>query len=231
MLLLPPPSQTDDFLTLLNTRNGHYAAACSMDFKDYPYYYDTFALRDDTGQKTTSYYWPWFSSPRARASAQRGEPVEVFSCWNGIVVFDSAPFYADPPLRFRGVDDSLADLHLEGSECCLVHADNPLSREGSTGGGVWLNPNVRVGYNVPAYRQVRAARFPGPVATVVGAWANRLSRLWIGMQFSLESRTVRARVEKWKAETPPGELSRTEPGEPCLINEMQIMWQNGWKHL
>lgn len=200
-----------------------------MDFKDYPYYYDTFALRDDTGQKTASYFWPWFSSPKARASAQRGAPVKVFSCWNGIVVFDSAPFYGDKPLQFRGVDDSLADMHLEGSECCLIHADNPFSSDPST--GVWLNPNVRVGYNVAAYEKIRSARFPGPLATVAGSWANRLSRLWVGTQYSLETRTVHSRVEKWKSETPPGQPSRSEPGEPCLINEQQILWQNGWKHL
>ncbi|KAK1764560.1 polysaccharide export protein [Phialemonium atrogriseum] len=220
---------TEDFLTLLNTRDGHYAAACSMDFKDYPYYYDTFALRDELGQKTASDYWPWFASATARASARKAEPVEVFSCWNGMVLFDSTPFYADPPLRFRGIDDSLADLHLEASECCLIHADNVLSRD--PGKGVWLNPNVRVGYTPAAYGRVKGGRFPGPSATVVGAWSNRWSRLRAGVQFSLETRAVRSRLKKWGSETPAGELTRAEPGEPCLINEMQIMWQNGWRHL
>lgn len=216
---------TDDYLALLHTRDGQYAAACSMDFKRYPSYYDTFALRDDQGMKTASYYWPWFISPAARASTLRAEPVRVESCWNGMVLFDSAPFYASPPLEFRGIDDSLADLHLEASECCLIHADNMLSRHPDM--GVWLNPNVRVGYNVPAYRAVKGGRFPGPVTAVLGTWANRWLRVKGRMQHHLEGATVQKRLAKWRADKP----GRIEPGEACLINEMQIMWQNGWKHL
>ncbi len=225
--------QTEDIVTLFNTRNGDYAAACSMDYNTPPLYYDTFALRDDQGLKTVSLHWPWFQSPRSRESARRGEPVRVASCWNGAVAFDAAPFYGSPPLRFRGIDDSLADLHLEASECCLIHADNYLAAEK----GVWLNPNVRVGYDLGAYRAVRApaaggpGRFPGPVWTVVGAWAHRLNGWLVGLQSSLEARTVRRRLEQWEAETPRGEFPRHEPGQACLINEMQIMWSNGWMHL
>jgi hypothetical protein len=54
-----------------------------------------------------------------------------------MVVFDAAPFYGGPgddghikaPLRFRGISDSLAKYHLEASECCLIHFDNPLTRK------------------------------------------------------------------------------------------------------
>ncbi|KAJ9137951.1 Polysaccharide export protein [Pleurostoma richardsiae] len=223
---------TEDFLTLLHTRNGSYAAACSMDFKVYPIYYDTFALRDDLGGKAVSLYWPWFLSPTARRSALDLEPIAVKSCWNGMVLFDSAPFYANPPLRFRGIDDSLADLHLEGSECCLIHADNFLSTR--TDKGVWLNPNVRVGYDERAYRAVQGKegrRFPGIVASVTGAWANRCLRWRSSVQQSLEQIAIASRLKQWTAATPEGEPPRAEAGEMCLINEMQIMWQNGWKHL
>ncbi|KAK6193188.1 hypothetical protein LQW54_012713 [Pestalotiopsis sp. IQ-011] len=216
-----------DIQTLFDTRDGEYAAACSMDYKSPPVYYDTFALRDDMGLKTSSLYWPWFQSPKARASALLNEPIEVLSCWNGIVVFDAAPFHSNPPLRFRGIDDSLAEFHLEGSECCLIHADNFLSSEK----GVWLNPNVRVGYNVKSYNKIITDQFPTPFWTVVGGWANRIMSWRIGFQTSLESRVVHKRIEEWIAETPAGELPRYEPGEACLINEMQIMWSNGWKHL
>ncbi|KAK7753256.1 hypothetical protein SLS62_004775 [Diatrype stigma] len=223
---------TEDIITLFNTRNGDYAAACSMDYKSPPLYYDTFALRDDLGLKTASLHWPWFQSPRARESAWRGEPIRVSSCWNGIVAFDAAPFYGDNQtrLRFRGIDDSLADFHLEGSECCLIHADNYLAAEK----GIWLNPSVRVGYDVAAYRAVRrsaSGRFPGAFWAVVGAWVNRVNGWHISLQVSLEARTVQGRLERWVAETPRGEFPRYEPGQACLINEMQIMWSNGWKHL
>ncbi|KAI0409632.1 glycosyltransferase family 69 protein [Xylaria palmicola] len=218
---------TEDVVTLLNTRDDDYAAACSMDYKHTPLYYDTFALRDDMGLKTISQYWPWFQSPTSRTAAEMNAPIRVRSCWNGIAVFDSAPFYANPPLQFRGIDDSLADLHLEGSECCLIHADNYLTPEK----GVWLNPNVRVGYSVDAYRQVRTSHFPSPLWTVIGAWINRIRSGRIAIQSQLEARIVTRRLEQWMAKTPEGDLRRYEPGAACLINEMQIMWENGWKHL
>jgi hypothetical protein len=199
-----------------------------MDFKVYPLFYDTFALRDNHGDKVISQYWPWFLSPTARASARNNEPIKVESCWNGMVIFDATPFYADPPLQFREIDDSLADMHVEGSECCLIHKDNVLPADKER--GVWLNPNVRVGYNVPVYRQVQG-RFPGSWATIVGAWANRWLRWKAGIQFPLERWTVQRRLMEWRAATPDSELVRTEVGEACLINEMQIMWQNGWRHL
>lgn len=198
-----------------------------MDYKAPPLYYDTFALRDDLGLKTVSLHWPWFQSPTSRQSALKNEPIRVASCWNGIVVFDAAPYYAQPPLAFRGIDDALADFHLEASECCLVHSDNDLSRER----GVWLNPNVRVGYDPKAYRHIRRDRFPSPFWTLFGAWANRLESYQTHVQTRLEARTIRARLKQWVAETPAGELERFEPGEACLINEMQIMWSNGWIHL
>lgn len=202
-----------------------------MDFKAYPHYYDTFALRDDKGHKTASTYWPWFLSPAARAAAQRSEPMRVDSCWNGMVLFDAVPFYhPTDPLRFRAVPDSLADAHLEASECCLIHADNPDAPQK----GVWLNPNVRVAYSPSTYRAVQGQAggvFPGVYGTVAGAWANRWLR-WRGrIQQRLETATVVKRVRKWQEQTPHGEELRREPGLACLINEKQIMWMNGWRHL
>ncbi|KAI1818486.1 glycosyltransferase family 69 protein [Poronia punctata] len=218
---------TEDIVTLLNTHDNNYAAACAMDYKVAPRYYDTFALRDDLGLKTISQYWPWFQSPSSRATAEENAPVRVKSCWNGIVAFDSAPFYASPPLQFRGIEDSLADYHLEGSECCLIHADNYLSEEK----GVWLNPNVRVGYSVDAYHWIRRNHFPSAMWTVIGAWVNRIKANHVTIQTQLEERLVAKRLAQWRSATPKGESERYEPGAACLINEMQIMWANGWKHL
>ncbi|KAJ2906094.1 putative polysaccharide export protein [Zalerion maritima] len=289
---------TRDIVTLLETRGGKYAAACSMDFKTPPFYYDTFALRDDEGNKAAGDRWPWFSSHEARWRAKRLKPTRVKSCWNGVVGFDAWPFYSVEPgklptweegageeefehwaraknkrmakdeaggnttdpereteihrydsfgehettiakrnqaattpgtthLEFRGVPDSLADLHLEGSECCLIHADNPLSDHPDY--GVWLNPNVRVGYTVPAYEAVKGGTFPRKgMDAVWGVWSNRLWRMRGTVQVSLERWTVASRLARWKKE---GLEGREERGDFCLINEMQIMWSNGWRHL
>lgn len=229
---LTTTSQVEDFLTLLQTHNGNYAAACSMDFKHSMGYYDTFALRDARGQKTASTFWPWFLSPSSKASARHSKPMRVESCWNGMVIFDAEPFYGRAPLRFRAIPDSLADQHLEGSECCLIHADNPLSAHEDK--GVWLNPNVRVGYSAAVYGQVQARQgdtFPAPFTTVVGAWALRWMRWRAPIQQYLERSLVVKRVKAWQEATPHGETLREEPGVSCLVNEKQIMWMNGWRHL
>lgn len=134
------------------------------------------------------------------------------------------PFISSTQLRFRGVSDSLALHHLEGSECCLIHADNPLSRTM----GVYLNPRVRVGYNLPAYQ---ATHPPGTWVSswgvFKGLWVNRLRRWTVWVRSSLESWTVRSRVGAWENEA----AGNREPGEFCLINEMQVLAENGWAHV
>lgn len=79
----------------MHTRDGDYAAACSMDFATSSRYHDSLALRDSQGQRTASSYFPWFHSPASLVAVRRGDPVPVASCWNGLVVFDAAPFYPD----------------------------------------------------------------------------------------------------------------------------------------
>ena len=144
----------DDVTNLLATNDDQYAAACSLDFsKQAPAFYDTFALRDSEGHEAIMPTWPYFRSSSSRNALRALRPVPVRSCWNGMVAMDSKPFYESwRPLRFRGISDSLAELHLEGSECCLIHQDNPLTAKH----GVWLNPNVRVGYNKEAYDKMKA---------------------------------------------------------------------------
>ena len=134
---------SDDIFNLLQTKNGHYAAACSLDFQSPPAFYDTFALRDDQGYLPMMLTWPYFRSAASSNAILRGSPAPVQSCWNGVVAMNAEPFYDKThPLRFRGVPNTLAHRHVEGSECCLIHADNRLSKDL----GVWINPKVRVGY-------------------------------------------------------------------------------------
>jgi hypothetical protein len=60
--------QVDDVIELLNTNDGVYAAACSLDYSRPPLYYDTFALRDSHGDEHVMHM----------------SPVPVKSCWNGM---------------------------------------------------------------------------------------------------------------------------------------------------
>lgn len=273
---------TEDVLTLLSTRDGDYAAACALDFSSNPEkYYDTFALRDITGQKTATLTYPYFSHSPSITLLNHLSPIPVKSCWNGMIAFSAYPFYPPPPssfrkveqahknpkqdnqpLKFRGIPDSLAKAHLEGSECCLIHADNPLSAEK----GVWVNPSVRVAYNSTTYAAVNyGAEVKADVGDQVdgvpggdgrpwpakgerwrGVWGNRVVR-WTGwLKAYSEGRVVKGRVDRWKLEGKRragrgkigvGSLKglqseeRNEDGIECLVNEMQVMFDNGWQHV
>lgn len=72
---------------LLATRNGDYAAVCSLDFAKPPAYYDTFALRDSAGYETVMPEFPYFRTGASRNAIVSGQPVPVRSCWNGIGEF------------------------------------------------------------------------------------------------------------------------------------------------
>ena len=146
----------------------------------------------------------------------------------------AAPFYNNKDqLRFRGVPDSLAVSHLEGSECCLIHADNPLSAEL----GVWMNPQVRVGYCHPDLQKhkveltweafTQACQAPYDAVHAPGSWVshfqiawglfeNRIRRL---LSFGVHNWKVRARLWAWMAESD----ENIETGEMCLVDEMHIL--------
>ncbi|KAB8231990.1 glycosyltransferase family 69 protein [Aspergillus alliaceus] len=212
----------NDITKLLSTRGGNYAATCSLDFSKPPNFYDTFALRDSDGHDMLMQSWPYFRSRASRHALKTSQPAPVTSCWNGIVAMDASPFYQNSPLKFRGISDSLAKSHLEGSECCLIHTDNPLSRDK----GVWLNPNVRVGYNIPAYLAVNPGDDVWLSAGSIfwGLWMNRMLR-WFSTPWFKEY-VVSSRVARWEGQ---GSGDR-EMGRVCLVNEMQVLTENGWAH-
>ncbi|KAF2746648.1 glycosyltransferase family 69 protein [Sporormia fimetaria CBS 119925] len=218
--------QAKDVISLLSTNNGRYAAACSLDFSKPPQYYDTFALRDDLGRKTASQVWPFFSPGKSRDALLAGVPVPVQSCWNGLVAMDAAPFQRVGPLEFRGTPDSLAQLHLEASECCLIHVDNPLT----TTKGVWINPNVRVGYSAEAYAAVNpTTKWPSMREAVLGLWKARLGAVAAAWRNYWEQWTVRSRIDHWKDWSIS--IVTEERGVNCIVNEMQVLAANGWKHI
>ncbi|KKA29412.1 hypothetical protein TD95_004069 [Thielaviopsis punctulata] len=215
----------EDALRLLDTNQGSFAAACSLDFDKPPVYYDTFALRDSDGAAHLMPTWPYFRSSVSREALLLNQAaVPVKSCWNGIVAMPAAPFVSGTPLRFRGISDSLAIHHLEGSECCLIHADNPLTKEL----GVYLNPQVRVAYNYPAYKATHphsGDSWLGWGQIAWGLWESRFRRL---TTFTItRDWVVSSRINKWQKEDP----ENSEPGTFCLINEMQVLIENGWAHV
>ena len=74
----------EDVRNLLSTRDGDYAAACSLDFSKPPNFYDTFALRDSEGHEALMQTWPFFRARNSRSAIKANRPVPVKSCWNGM---------------------------------------------------------------------------------------------------------------------------------------------------
>jgi hypothetical protein len=225
-----------DVLTLLGTRNGEYAAACALDFHYATEgYYDTFALRDGLGRESVQRTFPYFGKGETRSAMLRGMPSLVKSCWNGMVAMDAGPFYGgsagqETGLRYRGIDDSLAEKHVEGSECCLIWAD--MEANGDLEKGIWVNPAVRVGYVKKAYEDTHFGvnrDFISATVYVKGVWRNRSIR-WFGGGMK-QAQAVRTRVAQWKKEGRKQGKKRDEVGEMCLIDEMHVLIWNGWKHL
>jgi hypothetical protein len=214
-----------DVANLLGTRDGDFAAACSLDFSKPPSFYDTFAFRDAEGGNKLMKKWPFFRARASRQAIKASHAVPMKSCWNGIVAMDATPFYPDEngaALTFRGLPASLAKSHLEASECCLIHADNPLTESK----GVWLNPAVRVGYTGPAYEAVnpyKGALWMSSWGIVHGAWKNRLLR-WTTTQW-FRDRVVNKRLATWRRKAPETSI---EPGAFCVIDDMQVLTEKGW---
>jgi hypothetical protein len=156
-----------------------------------------------------------------------GDAVPVRSCWNGIVAMRADPFVsAFTRLRFRAAPDSLARHHVEGSECCLIHADNPLS----TSLGVFLNPRVRVAYDRPTYEALHpggGAAWVSPWGLFWGTWLNRVLGWASPLQGYVAQKWVKATVGRWEAQ----DTLNYEPGGFCLVDEMQVLVFNGWQHV
>lgn len=211
-----------DILMLLDTNNGHYAASCALDFKEPSKVYDTFALRDIEGHKMLTQTWPYFKSSKSRNSLLIKEAVPVTSCWNGATVMAIGPFISSPKLRFRAIDNSLANLHLEASECCLIHADNPLTASS----GVYINPNVRVAYSGDVYDKIHTEiTILSQLQKIIYMWDNRLSRITSLINF-VEYRT-RSKIDIWNLSN----SSNKKESKLCIIDETQILVGNGWAHI
>ena len=141
------------------------------------------------------------------------------------VAFDAEPFQRPQnPLQFRSIPDSLAQYHVEASECCTIHYDNPLSQHL----GVWMNPSVRVGYSPAAYRAVsdtyrdgKKVEWPTDSELRWGYW--RLKWLWWMRDPGSPLKTW-YRIRQWRRRFP----NVSEPGLACASDLAMVLTSNGW---
>ena len=81
--------EPESVIELLETRDGKYDFACGLDFGHFGAY-DMWVLRDRLGHLTAG-IWPYFFDAASSDAMKDEEPVPVFTCWNGIVVFPADP--------------------------------------------------------------------------------------------------------------------------------------------
>lgn len=78
------------------TGKAKYHAVCAADFINSFKYYDTFATRDDQGNRIGVPIYPWFSDARDANSRKdvldQKDAVKVRSCWGGMVAFNARWF-------------------------------------------------------------------------------------------------------------------------------------------
>lgn len=86
--------EPETLVELLETNNGNYDMACGLDFGHFGAY-DMWVLRDRQG-KLASGIWPYFFDEADYRAMQTDSPAPVFSCWNGIVVFNADPLIPIP---------------------------------------------------------------------------------------------------------------------------------------
>jgi hypothetical protein len=172
-----------DAIELLHTNKMNYDLACALDFH-FINLYDLWVLRDINGlvvSPTFPYFWDYNSF----WDIFFGRPVRVYSCWNGLVVFDASVLLSTRNdasrsslgIKFRAwshmekrapkpkknltdkdmkvFESSVFDDECPVSECQLFSKD--LWDAGRT--NIFVNPLVKVDYN-PYYRAMRQVLAP-----------------------------------------------------------------------
>ncbi|KAH0293456.1 hypothetical protein KCU62_g1086, partial [Aureobasidium sp. EXF-3399] len=101
------------------TGKAKYHAACAADFINPFKYYDTFATRDDQGNRIGVPIYPWFSDARDANSRKdvldQKDAVKVRSCWGGMVAFNARWFQPGGMRINLGVADTTPDLDMISS--------------------------------------------------------------------------------------------------------------------
>ncbi|KAJ6250089.1 hypothetical protein M0813_16351 [Anaeramoeba flamelloides] len=112
--------------------------------------YDIWAARDAKGD-TFSNDYPWFNDHKnAKPLIDRGLPVQVYACWNGVVVFKSEPWFKEK-IKFRRSNED----ECYSSECQLFPQD--LWRHGYK--KIFINPLVQSSYDQINYNHLLKTKY------------------------------------------------------------------------
>jgi len=210
---------------------AQYRAACATDFIMPFKFYDTFGTRDLEGYSIGVPIFPWFSNAGSAGSRQdvllQTDAVRVRSCWGGMVAFDALFFqhqnsstgikdnFSAGSLTVPGFEGdrqrvvrfrSDLDPFWDSSECCLIHADlqEPRGHDLSAPTGVYINPYVRVAYDVNTLSWL--------------AFTRRFERLYSPIQ----------RFLCWASDMPGYNPRRTEEAGQLVVNRVWVYNMEEW---
>ncbi|KAL1603778.1 hypothetical protein SLS60_005368 [Paraconiothyrium brasiliense] len=186
---------TEDILEIVHQQHFQNAhMTCGMDWAnssnpEQPRLYDTWIARSMTGDTFYKDMFDWDKGffPDHPPSRQRWSmylPIQVFSCWNGIVALTAKPFM-DGTMRFRGVDGLERE---KVNEECYQGEPNLLTKD------MWY-----LGYN-------RIATLP-TITTAYNYWDAhnaREARGSVGLHVLLQNGTAEEKI-KWQ-ESPPSKF-------------------------
>ncbi|KAL5039234.1 hypothetical protein BDV3_002616 [Batrachochytrium dendrobatidis] len=146
----------DDTLELMYQTHVQQAdMTCGFDYWIRPdKFYDTWVARTLSGNMVREYFYQgsFAYDPASRSRYELGLPISAFSCWNGMTVLNSDPFYKHN-VRFRRSDVDQGEC--SASECQLLAKDFWTNGFGK----VLMVPQVRVVYDLWLHASVRAKRF------------------------------------------------------------------------
>ncbi|CAE6462568.1 unnamed protein product [Rhizoctonia solani] len=159
---------TDVLELLLQKQQQGAVQACGLDYGPKGLIYDRWVMRtmrgtpfynqsdlvdffsSDITHKPRPEVLPTPEDAQDKVALERGDPFQVFSCWNGVTAFSASVFAPPTSLRFRTAlndpesEDGVTD---KASECYLSSVD--LWKHGL--GRVMIVPRVRVAYSLDVY--------------------------------------------------------------------------------
>jgi alpha-1,3-mannosyltransferase len=138
----------DDLLELIwQSRRNNAGITCATDYMYHneisaPVFYDNWVARDINGTALENApFEKIFHHTDSAQRFQRHLPVQVQSCWNGIAVLDSKPFYSPPQVKFRMA--RITEGECSASECSLICNDYWEAGYGR----IMMVPRVKLAYD------------------------------------------------------------------------------------
>jgi hypothetical protein len=130
----------EDIINIISTKQDNYDMVCAFDYEGIGLY-DIWVSRDING-KVLSPLYPYFQDNKSINLLNKMEPIPVYTCWNGLVVFKSEPFYRHN-ITFRHSEKN----ECYSSECFLIAHDLNLLGYNK----IYMNPKIKVAYTYSYY--------------------------------------------------------------------------------